>query len=72
MTIKKSTFAPILFGAAFFSAVIATGCNNDAEKATPATEEKKTEAAPASTTPPDTAHKPQMDTATTRPTKPGS
>lgn len=72
MTIKKSTFAPVLLAAAFLSGIIVTGCNNDAEKTAPATEEKKTEAAPSTTTPPDTANKQQMDTATTRPTKPGS
>ncbi len=71
MTIKKASFLAVtLF--LFSAAVITTSCNNDAEKAAPV-EEKKTEtAAPATSTPPDTMAKPKMDTASTRPTKPGA
>jgi len=68
---KKSLFVPALLGCAFFAAVAVTGCGDSAEKKEAPEAEKKMEAAPA-TAKPDTGSKPAMDTASTRPTKPGS
>jgi hypothetical protein len=72
MSIKKTLFLPAMLAFGLLSVVTISSCNNEAEKPA-ATEEKKTEAAPAATPAPDTTAKPAMDTtAAQRPTKPGA
>ncbi len=72
MPYKKLIFGTAVMTLAICFATTITSCNNEGEKAAPA-EEKKTETAPATTTPPDTSVKKVMDTtASQRPTKPGA